>query len=79
MRMIKSLLLLAISTTVFAQAQHGRSDNLVYVDGKGVLRYTKTAQEAVFFGVNYTVPFAYGYRSHKALGVDLENAIDTDV
>jgi len=79
MRMIKSLLLLAISTTVFAQAQHGRSDNLVYVDGKGVLRYTKTAQEAVFFGVNYTVPFAYGYRSHKALGVDLENAIDADV
>ncbi|HVF96415.1 MAG TPA: cellulase family glycosylhydrolase, partial [Flavisolibacter sp.] len=25
------------------------------------------------------VPFAYGYRSHKALGVDLEKAIDADV
>src|SRR6476469_871743 len=79
MRMIKSLLLLAISTTVFAQAQHGRSDNLVYVDGKGVLRYTKGGGEAAFFGVNYTVPFAYGYRSHKALGIDPQKAIDADV
>lgn len=35
--------------------------------------------EANFFGLNYTVPFAYGYRSHQALGVDLEKAIDQDV
>lgn len=55
------------------------SKNLVYVDGQGVLRYTKNKQEAAFFGVNYTVPFAYGYRSHKALGVDPEKAIDADV
>jgi hypothetical protein len=53
--------------------------NLVYVDNKGVLRYTAGKKEASFFGVNYTVPFAYGYRSHKALGVDPEKAIDADV
>lgn len=53
--------------------------NPVYVDKQGVLRYTKTRAEATFFGVNYTVPFAYGYRSHKALGVDIEKAIDADV
>ena len=29
--------------------------------------------------MNYTVPFAYGYRSHKALGIDIEKAIDADV
>lgn len=68
-------LLLAISV----QAQAPRASNLVYVDGNGVLRYTGSKKEASFFGVNYTVPFAYGYRSHKALGVDIEKAIDADV
>src|SRR2546421_54058 len=53
--------------------------NLVYVDKQGVLRWTKDNKETAFFGVNYTVPFAYGYRSHKALGVDLEKAIEGDV
>src|SRR5437763_880848 len=53
--------------------------NLVYVDKQGVLRYSKDNKEAAFFGVNYTVPFAYGYRSHKALGIDLEKAIEGDV
>lgn len=56
-----------------------KQQNLVYIDNKGVLRYTATKKEAAFFGVNYTVPFAYGYRSHKALGVDMEKAIDADV
>lgn len=53
--------------------------NLVYVDIKGVFRYSANKKEASFFGVNYTVPFAYGYRSHKALGIDPEKAIDADV
>lgn len=56
-----------------------KKQNLVYVDKQGLLRYTKTKDEAAFFGVNYTVPFAYGYRSHKALRVDIEKAIDADV
>lgn len=51
----------------------------MYVDRQGILRWTKNKTEATFFGVNYTVPFAYGYRSHKALGVDIEKAIDADV
>jgi hypothetical protein len=59
-------------------SQPGQKD-LVYVDKQGVLRYTKDKTEASFFGVNYTVPFAYGYRSHKALGVDLKKAIGEDV
>ncbi len=60
-------------------AQKMQSKNLLYVDRQGTLRHTKDNKEAAFFGVNYTVPFAYGYRSHKALGVDLEKAIDADV
>jgi len=35
--------------------------------------------EKLYFGVNYTVPFAYGYRSHLALGIKPEDAIDADV
>jgi hypothetical protein len=53
--------------------------NPVYVDKSGVLRWTRSNSEAAFFGVNYTVPFAYGYRSHLALKADLEKAIDNDV
>ena len=56
-----------------------KKQNLVYVDKQGVLRWAKTNGEAAFFGVNYTVPFAYGYRSLKALNVDIEKAIDADV
>lgn len=56
-----------------------KAPNLVYVDKQGVLRYTKNRQEASFYGVNYTTPFAYAYRAHKALGADLEKAIQNDV
>ncbi|MEO7982577.1 MAG: membrane or secreted protein [Bacteroidota bacterium] len=56
-----------------------QTKNLVFVDKQGVLRYTIDKTEASFFGVNYTVPFAYGYRSHKALGKDLKKSIEEDV
>ena len=60
--------------SVFAVAMAGSQEHTtpVYVDKRGVLRWTKDKSEAAFFGVNYTVPFAYGYRSHKALNIDLE-------
>lgn len=57
----------------------GRPQNLVYVDKSGVIRYTKGNAEASFFGVNYAAPFAYGYRSIKALNKDLKTEIDKDV
>jgi hypothetical protein len=60
-------------------AQQKGSKNLIYIDAQGIMRYSKDGKEAAFFGVNYTTPFAYGYRSHKQLGVDLEKAIDADV
>ena len=62
-----------------AQSQNKESNSGIYVDKKGVIRYKDSDAEAAFFGVNYTVPFAFGYRSHKALNVDLEKAIDQDV
>ncbi len=62
-----------LSLTAVAQT------NDLFVDKQGVLRYKKTKEEAVFFGVNYTLPFAYAYRSHEQLGVDWKKAIDQDV
>ncbi len=56
-----------------------KRQNLVYIDKQGVLRYTSNKAEASFFGVNYTTPFAYAYRAHKALNIDLEKAIQNDV
>ncbi|MES2881398.1 MAG: membrane or secreted protein, partial [Bacteroidota bacterium] len=74
---IALLAFLIFTSNIFAQKPI--SKNLVYVDANGVLRFSKDKKEAAFFGVNYTVPFAYGYRSHKVLNVDLEKAIDADV
>ena len=69
-------LLILSNIEAFAQA---RFNHPVYVDNQGVLRYSKGNTEASFFGVNYTVPFAYGYRSHKESGIDIKEAIDADV
>lgn len=74
---ILSATLLLLNSTLWAQNKSTK--NLVYVDKQGVLRYTKDNKEAAFFGVNYTTPFAHAYRAHKALGVDLEKAIQQDV
>ena len=62
-----------------AQTGSKKTPNLVYMDKEGVLRYSANKAEASFFGVNYTTAFAYAYRAHKALGVDLEKAIQNDV
>lgn len=72
------LLMLAGIPFCSAQKEGGRT-NYLYADSKGVLRWKKNNQEAAFFGTNYTVPFAYGYRSHLALGSNPERAIDQDV
>ena len=69
-------LLLLIGVPAIAQK---KTANSLYIDKKGVWRYSKDNKEAAFFGVNYTTPFAYAYRAHKALGVDLEQAIRQDV
>lgn len=60
-------------------AQKNKSAALVYVDNRGVLRWQDSKKEAAFFGVNYTVPFAYGYRSINRLGIDIKKEIDRDV
>lgn len=85
-RPIKFILFVSLAffiTSSYLQAQQkgvaaGKA-NLIYVDKQGIIRYSKTGKDAAFFGVNYTVPFAYGYRSVKRTGVDIEKAIQQDV
>jgi len=44
----------------------------------GVLQW-QNGSEVALFGVNYSAPFAYGYRSIERVGVDHRAAIDMDV
>ncbi|MFZ1517926.1 MAG: hypothetical protein WAU11_04085 [Ignavibacteriaceae bacterium] len=55
------------------------SSNLVYVDNDGNLKWTSTNENAYFFGVNYTVPFAFSYRALKNKDVSHKEVIDLDV
>jgi hypothetical protein len=75
----KYLALLLFCLPLISDAQTQEPQNEVYIDVKGLLRLTVDGREASFFGVNYTLPFAYGYRSHKRLNIDIEKAIDQDV
>ncbi|MES1198255.1 MAG: membrane or secreted protein [Chitinophagaceae bacterium] len=77
-RLFHFVLMFVIGSNVFAQ-KTPKTNNLVFVDKLGVLRWTKDKSEASFFGVNYTTPFAHAYRAHNALNVDLEKAIQQDV
>lgn len=47
---------------------------IIYVDGNGVMRWSDTREEASFFGVNYTLPFAHAYRALGYLGLDRKTA-----
>lgn len=51
----------------------------IYIDHKGVMRWSDTRKEASFYGVNYTLPFAHAYRAMNYLGIDHKSAIDRDV
>ncbi|WEK21038.1 MAG: cellulase family glycosylhydrolase [Candidatus Pedobacter colombiensis] len=72
----------AATTVLPAMAQSSKSASVkqgIYVDAQGIIRWEKNREEAAFFGVNYTAPFAYGYRSINRLGMTVEQAIKDDV
>ncbi|WP_442589455.1 membrane or secreted protein [Pedobacter sp. AW31-3R] len=65
--------------TLCSSAQTKTSRTGIFVDKKGVMRWQKDGTEATFFGLNYTAPFAYGYRSILRSGITVEQAIKDDV
>lgn len=68
-----------LGSTVNGQELTAPKETALKIDKQGVMRWQGTGEEALFFGVNYTTPFAYAYRAHKKLGVNLEEAIKQDV
>lgn len=74
-------LVIGLFLASFASAQELLVPNLsgLNIDKEGTLRWKSNQQEALFFGVNYTLPFAYAYRSHLKLGLNHKAAIDKDV
>src|ERR1700754_66872 len=73
MRLCLFVILFSFSLPLLAQS------DLLYVDKQGVLRRQSDQQEQAFFGVNYTLPFAYAYRHVKEMGMSPEQVIDADV
>jgi len=59
----------------FAQS----SSDLIYVDASGRMRWTANNEEAYFFGINYSTPFAFSYRALKNKGIFHKEIIDLDV
>ncbi|SEN21742.1 hypothetical protein SAMN05216436_11339 [bacterium A37T11] len=81
MALFNKLVLLLVGATgcLGAFGQKRITNGPVYVDDMGVMRWTTNNQEAAFFGINYTAPFAYAYRAMKRSGIDVTKAIDQDV
>ena len=71
------LLMACILLINFMHAQQPAND--VYVDENGIMRWGKDDTEVHGFGVNYSAPFAHGYRSAKKLGLDIKAEIDKDI
>ena len=56
-----------------------KSDNLIYVDKEGRIRWTSNNEEAYFLGVNYSTPFAFSYRALKDKRKSHKEIIDLDI
>lgn len=63
----------------YAQIKVNKKVPTVFVDPRGVMRWSDSKAEASFYGVNYTVPFAHAYRALREKGIDHKQAIDRDV
>lgn len=73
------IVMLLVYMVSWACPVYCQSDDEVFVDDKGIMRWEKTKKEVMGFGVNYTVPFAHAYRMAERDGISHEKAIDEDV
>jgi hypothetical protein len=64
--------LILSSAWIFAQPT-------VIVDENGVMRWKANNEEIRLFGVNYTMPFAHGFRAVEYLGENHKDVVDADV
>ena len=68
-----------ITVLFFLVSTQIQGQKSTYVDDHGVFRYSKNDKEILLFGVNYTLPFAHGYRAINYIGKNHKEAIDKDV
>jgi hypothetical protein len=73
------LFILCISFALSSFAQQNAAIPTVYIDKEGVMRWSDSREEASFYGVNYTLPFAHAYRAIEYTGKNQKEAIDKDV
>lgn len=76
--LVTTLLPAALVAPAPLVGQESRDVSMV-VDAEGVMRWAATGEEVALFGVNYSTPFAHGYRAHGYIGADRREAIDVDV
>ncbi|MEP6262103.1 MAG: cellulase family glycosylhydrolase [Gillisia sp.] len=78
---VSLFLVFVVAGTAVLKAQEAKTTvkEDVYVDAEGVMRWGHNKEEVKGFGVNYSAPFAHGFRSAEKLGVDLKEAINNDV
>lgn len=77
---MKQLTAFLLGYILFLLPAHGQAPEAsIYIDKKGIMRWSDSKQEASFYGVNYTLPFAHAYRAIGYTGLDHREAIDKDV
>ncbi|MEO6131504.1 MAG: cellulase family glycosylhydrolase [Saprospiraceae bacterium] len=64
---------------LISMANAQENTDQISIGPDGIMRWAADGSEITGFGENYTVPFAYGYRAAKRMGVNLKAAIDQDV
>ncbi len=76
-----SILMIVSVSDLYGQSHSGNKngEKILFVDSHGVMHWKGTNKEPSFFGVNYTLPFAFDYRQMKQMGVNPEREIDGDV
>jgi hypothetical protein len=63
-----------IHVTAYSQ----KNPDPIKIDRNGRMLWKSNNQEAFFWGVNYSTPFAHGFRQMGRLGEDIEKNIDID-
>ena len=68
------IIILFIPTLLFAQ----ENNHIIMVNKQGKMIWKDTNEDAFFWGVNYTTPFAHAFRQIARVGKDRKKAIDED-
>lgn len=74
-KLIKMTVVALVSSFCCSMANASSGDVAIK---NGVMQW-QNAEQVALFGVNYSTPFAYAYRSLNKLGIDHKTAIDMDV